>query len=128
MPSNSPEACTTDFTAALIERDMKLALTFLTDDVVFLASNGSAIRGKDAFASWMTAGWNVLEDYSYTTADPVWVARSDAVACVVHAFAWTARVQGETAGGRGRATRVLTGDSSGWRIAHEHVSARDWGP
>ena len=128
MPADSPQACTTDFTAALIRRDMETALTLLTDDVVFFYSNGTAIVGKDAFSSLMTASWKMVEDYAYSTADPMWLAQSDAVASVIYSFAWTGKVSDQAVGGAGRATRVLRKDASGWRIAHEHLSTGDWKP
>jgi ketosteroid isomerase-like protein len=128
MPANSPQACTTDFTAALIGRDMETALTLLTDDVVFFYSNGSAIVGKDAFSSLMTTSWKMVEDYVYSTADPVWIAQSDSAASVVYSFTWTGKVRDQAVGGGGRTTRVLRNDGLGWRIAHEHLSNGDWKP
>ena len=50
MPADSPQACTAQFTAALISRNIDEALALLTDDVVFFYSNGTAIRGKALFA------------------------------------------------------------------------------
>jgi len=55
MTAASPQSCMTDFTAALVGRDIGSALALLTDDVVFFYSNGTTIRGKDAFAAAMTA-------------------------------------------------------------------------
>ena len=126
MPANSPQACTSDFTAALIGQDIQTALTLLTEDVIFFYSNGSAIVGKDAFSLLMTTSWKMVEDYQYATANPVWVAHSDITAAVIYSFAWTGKVKDQTVGGGGRATRVLRNDGSGWRIAHEHLSTGDW--
>jgi len=128
MPASSAQACTADFTAALIGRDMETALNLLTDDVVFFYSNGSTIVGKDAFSSLMKTNWKMVEDYAYSTADPVWIAQSDSVASVFYSFTWTGKVRDQTVGGGGRATRVLRNDGSGWRIAHEHLSNGDWKP
>jgi ketosteroid isomerase-like protein len=124
----SPQACTTDFTAALIARDMETALTLLTDDVVFFYSNGSAIVGKAAFAQLMTSSWKVVEDYVYSSADPLWVVESDTAASVIYSFTWTGKVRDQAIGGAGRATRVLKSDGSGWLITHEHLSTGDWKP
>jgi ketosteroid isomerase-like protein len=107
---------------------MEAALALLTDDVVFFYSNGSAIVGKDAFSSQMMASWKIVEDYSYSHAGQTWVAQSDSVASVIYSFSWTGRAQGQAVGGAGRATRVLRNDGTGWRIAHEHLSAGDWKP
>ena len=128
MPANSPQACTSGFTAALIGRDMETALTLLTDDVIFFYSNGDAIVGKDAFSSLMTTNWKMVQDYVYSAADQVWIAQSDTAASVVYSFTWTGKVRGQTVGGGGRATRVMRNDGSGWRIAHEHLSNGDWKP
>jgi ketosteroid isomerase-like protein len=128
MPAQSPEVCTADFTAALIRRDMASALALLTDDVVFFYSNGTAIVGKEAFASVMTANWTMVTDYEYSTEDVRWIARSDLVASVIYRFTWSGMVRGDKASGGGRATRVLSSDGSGWRIAHEHLSAGTWEP
>ncbi|WP_158808935.1 DUF4440 domain-containing protein [Beijerinckia sp. L45] len=128
MPASSPQACTADFTAALMDRDMKTALTLLTDDVVFFYSNGSALVGKDAFSSLMATNWKMVENYAYFKTNPVWIVRSDFTASVVYSFTWTGKVRGQAVGGGGRATRVLRNDGSGWRIAHEHLSNGDWKP
>ncbi|HZL01345.1 MAG TPA: nuclear transport factor 2 family protein, partial [Caulobacteraceae bacterium] len=127
MQPHSPEACVAAFTDALVRRDMASALALLTDDVVFFYSNGTAILGKDAFASLMKAAWQALQDYRYQTVDPRWVARSPAAASVVYGFEWSGRARGEAVGGRGRGTRVLTNDGSLWRIAHEHLSTGERG-
>ena len=128
MAANSPQACTDGFTAALVRRDMDAALSFLTDDVVFFYSNGSAIVGKEAFASLMTANWGRVSDYDYSSADSIWVARSEAAASVIYSFAWSGVAGGEKVSGSGRGTRVLVNDGAGWRIAHEHLSAGQWKP
>jgi ketosteroid isomerase-like protein len=125
---SASETCAADFTAALIRRDLDAALALLTEDVVFFYSNGTAILGRDAFAALMTASWKLVEDYRYTTLDSNWVVRSDAVASVIYSFEWSGSVRGEKVSGGGRGTRVLTKDSSGWRIAHEHLSAGAWKP
>jgi len=126
MPASSPDACASEFTAALIRRDMDAAMARLTDDVVFFYSNGTSILGKAAFAALMAANWKVVEDYRYATLDSSWIVRSDAVASVIYSFEWSGRVRGETVSGGGRGTRVLTHDGSAWRIAHEHLSVGAW--
>ncbi len=127
MTAPSPQACTAEFTAALVRRDMAAALALLTDDVVFFYSNGSAIVGKDAFAALMVANWKVVSDYEYSTLDSTLIAESDAAACVIYGFAWSGVAGGAKVGGSGRGTRVLSNDGSGWRIAHEHLSAGQYG-
>jgi ketosteroid isomerase-like protein len=128
MPTSSAQACTADFTAALIARDMETALSLLTDDVIFFYSDGSTIVGKDSFSVLMTANWKMVIDYVYSTANPVWVAQTESAATVVYSFTWTGKVGDQAVGGAGRATRVLKNDGSGWCIAHEHLSAGDWKP
>jgi ketosteroid isomerase-like protein len=126
MAPKSAQACTSEFTACLIRRDMDAALALLADDVVFFYSNGSVIVGKQAFAAAMTANWKVVTDYEYSTVDSHWIADSDRVASVIYSFAWSGSARGEKVSGSGRGTRVLSNDGSGWRIAHEHLSAGDW--
>jgi ketosteroid isomerase-like protein len=129
MTADTPQACTTEFTAALIRRDMEGALALLADDVVFFYSNGSALLGKDAFAAFMTASWKVIENYTYQTLDSVWVTKSDAAAAVIYSFDWSGLVRGDEAKGGGRGTRVFRKEpGSGWLIAHEHLSAGQWRP
>ena len=129
MSAESPGACMTDFTAALIRRDIGSALALLTDDVVFFYSNGTAIRGKDAFAATMTASWTVVENYKYSTLDSTWVAQSDAAAAVIYSFAWSGAARGQDVSGGGRGTRVFRKEpGSGWLIAHEHLSTGQWAP
>ena len=105
---------------------MDAALALLADDVVFFYSNGSVIVGKQAFAAAMTANWKVVTDYEYSTADAHWIVDSDRVALVIYSFAWSGSARGEKVSGSGRGTRVLSNDGSGWRIAHEHLSAGAW--
>jgi ketosteroid isomerase-like protein len=126
MPAESPQACTAEFTAALIRRDLASALALLAEEVVFFYSNGAAIRGKDAFAAVMTASWKLVEDYRYETLDQAWIAQSEAAAGVIYSFAWSGVAGGEKVSGGGRGTRVLTRNAGGWLIAHEHLSAGQW--
>jgi ketosteroid isomerase-like protein len=128
MAANSPETCTTDFTAALIRRDINAALSLITDDVVFFYSNGSAILGKQEFSSNMTRGWNIVSDYEYSTIDLIWINRSTAAASVIYNFIWPGMSVGANVSGSGRGTRVLSNDGSGWRIAHGHLSTGQWKP
>ncbi len=101
---------------------MPAALSLLADDVVFFYSNGAELHGKDAFATTMTASWAVVEDYKYSTLEPVWIAQSDAVAAVVYSFAWSGSARGQPVSGAGRGTRVFRNSPAGWLIAHEHLS------
>ena len=129
MPAESPQVCTTDFTAALIRRDISGAVALLTDDVVFFYSNGTAVLGKDAFDAFMTASWKAIENYVYSTLDSTWVAQSDAAAAVIYSFAWSGTVRGGNVNGGGRGTRVFCrSPGSGWLIAHEHLSVGQWKP
>lgn len=128
MAANSPEACVADFIDAMVRRDMDAALALLSEDVVFFYSNGSVIVGKDAFKAVMSANWSVVSNYEYSTLDQVWIAQSDQVASVVYSFAWSGVANGAEVSGGGRGTRVLSNDGSGWRIAHEHLSAGQWKP
>jgi len=127
MSADSPQACTADFTAALIDRDIDAALALLSDDVVFFYSNGTAIRGKNDFASLMTSSWKITENYKYATLESTWVAQSEGAAAVIYQFAWSGRARGQVVSGSGRATRVFCQrPGSGWLIAHEHLSTGDW--
>ncbi len=124
MPADSPQACTADFTAALIRRDIDGALALLADDVVFFYSNGTAVVGKDAFASLMTSSWKVVENYRYSTLESTWVSLSDAAAAVIYSFSWSGIVRDAEVGGGGRGTRVFSREpGAGWLIVHEHLSA-----
>ena len=122
----TPQACLDEFVAAMLRRDMPGALALLTDDVVLFYSNGTAIWGKEAFASNMTAAWRMITDYTYKTAEAAWVVESDTVAAVIYTLTWTGKVNGNAVGGEGRGTRVLQRDGMGWRIAHEHLSGGAW--
>lgn len=129
MSADSPQACTADFTAALIRRDIDHAIALLADDVVFFYSNGTAVVGKQAFAELMTSSWKLIEDYNYSTLDSAWVAQSDAAAAVIYHFAWSGRVRDSEVTGSGRGTRVFRRESgSGWLITHEHLSTGHWRP
>lgn len=117
------------FVAAMIARDMPAALALLTDDVVFFYSNGTTLRGKDAFATTMTANWKLVGDYKYTTEAANWLAQSDTGAAVIYGFSWSGIAGGNAVSGSGRGTRIFRREparwlrrSLGWRIAHEHLS------
>jgi ketosteroid isomerase-like protein len=127
LSADSPQACTADFTASLIRRDINGALSLLTDDVVFFYSNGTAVRGKDAFAGLMTSSWKLIEDYTYSTLNSIWLTQGDAAAAVIYSFAWSGMVRDAEVSGSGRGTRVFRKEpASGWLIAHEHLSAGLW--
>jgi ketosteroid isomerase-like protein len=128
MAAQSAQTCTWEFTAFLLRKDMDAALTLLTDDVVFFYSNGSVIVGKDAFAAAMTANWNMVSDYKYSTLESKWIAQSETAASVIYSFAWSGIAQGKEVSGSGRGTRVFSNDGTGWRIAHEHLSTGQWKP
>ena len=129
MSADSPQACATDFTAALIRRDISSAVDLLTDEIVFFYRNGTVIRGKEAFASTMTSSWRLIEDYRYSTLDSIWVTQSDAAAAVIYSFAWSGRVRDQDVSGSGRGTRVFCkAPDAGWLIAHEHLSTGRWKP
>jgi ketosteroid isomerase-like protein len=127
MSDASPQACMMAFTDALIRRDIDAALDLLTDDVAFFYSNGTALWGKDAFANVMTANWKIVGEYKYTTVDSLWLAETGAAAAVIYRFSWSGVAGGNGVGGAGRGTRVFRKEPAGWRIAHEHLSAGDWG-
>ncbi|HWE99548.1 MAG TPA: nuclear transport factor 2 family protein [Caulobacteraceae bacterium] len=126
MSDTSPQACVAAFADALIRRDMPAALGWLSDDVVFLYSNGASLVGKAAFEAWMTASWGQVSDYSYASHNPRWIVQSDAFAAVIYGFSWSGVVGGQRVGGSGRGTRVLRHEAAGWRIVHEHLGAGDW--
>jgi ketosteroid isomerase-like protein len=105
---------------------MDAALALLTDDVALFYSNGTALWGKDAFASTMTASWKLVRDYKYSTVESVWVAQSDTMAAVIYTFAWSGVAGGNDVKGGGRGTRVLRREPMGWCIAHEHLSSGVW--
>jgi hypothetical protein len=99
MIGDTPQACTAEFTAALLRRDIGAALALLSDDVAFFYSNGSAIVGKDAFAALMTASWSTVENYKYESPESTWVTQTDAAAAVIYRFAWSGPARGNEVSG-----------------------------
>jgi ketosteroid isomerase-like protein len=129
LSAETPQACITGFTAALIGRDIDDALAHLTEDVVFFYSNGSVIRGKDAFAALMTASWKIVENYKYATLDSAWISETDSAAAIIYSFEWSGTAGGNAVSGAGRGTRVLSRTpGAGWLISHEHLSTGQWKP
>jgi ketosteroid isomerase-like protein len=129
MTADTPQACAANFTAALIGRDMDAALTLLTDEVVFFYSNGTAILGKDAFATLMTTSWKMIENYKYQSGESNWIAQSADAATLIYSFSWTGEVRGSEVSGGGRGTRVFVKQAQGgWLLAHEHLSNGQWKP
>ena len=117
-----------EFVAAMIRMDMDSALALLTDDVVFFYSNGSALWGKDAFRSTMSANWKLIDSYHYRTLESVWMAQSADTAALTYTFSWSGVAGSKDVNGGGRGTRVFRRDTMGWRIAHEHLSNGQWKP
>jgi ketosteroid isomerase-like protein len=117
-----------EFVAAMIRKDMDSALALLTDDVVFFYSNGSALWGKDAFRSTMSANWKLIDSYHYRTLESVWMAQSADAAALTYTFSWSGVAGSKDVNGGGRGTRVFRRDTMGWRIAHEHLSNGQWKP
>lgn len=133
MANDTPQACMTSFIEAMIRRNMPAALDLLTDDVALFYSNGSAVWGKRQFEAVMAANWKLVDDYSYKTVDSIWIAQSETVAVAIYTFAWSGVAGGNPVQGEGRGTRVFRkvqseSRSSGWLIAHEHLSSGQWGP
>ncbi|MDP3494611.1 MAG: DUF4440 domain-containing protein [Hyphomonadaceae bacterium] len=127
MTAESPQACATGFTAALIRRDIDSALAFLTDEVVFFYSNGTVISGKDAFAALMTSSWKLIENYQYLSGESNWITQSADAAAVIYSFAWSGVARGAEVSASGRGTRVFSRHpSGGWLITHEHLSNGQW--
>ena len=97
------------FVAAMIRRDMDAALALLTDDVVFFYSNGTALWGKEQFAAAMTANWQLVQDYRYTTVDLAWLAQSASAAAVIYTFSWSGNASGKPVSGGGGARKSFAG-------------------
>ena len=123
MTADSPQACATQFTDALVRRDIKAALARLTDEVVFFYSNGATIVGKDAFSALMTTSWKVVENDEYQSAESTWVAQTDDAAAVVYSFAWSGTARGTEIGANGRVAQAFSRQPDGsCRVTHEHLS------
>ena len=77
----------------------------------------------------MTSSWKRVENYEYATLETTWVSQADATAAVIYSFAWSGVAGHQAVSGAGRGTRVFSRTpEAGWRIAHEHLSAGQWGP
>ena len=128
MSANSPQECMTEFAAALIRRDLDAALALLTNDVVLFYSNGTVLRGKEAFAANMTAAWAVIENYKYSTLESSWLTQPNGdTAAVIYSLAWSGTARGQEVGGGGRGTRVFCkAADGGWLLSHEHLSNGAW--
>jgi ketosteroid isomerase-like protein len=110
-----------DFTAALLRRDIDAALRLLSDDALLFYSNGTVLR-KDDFASVITAAWAAVEDYRYSTTHLRWIVETDTAAVAVYGFEWSGVARGQQVSGSGRATRAFENSDAGWQLTHEHLS------
>jgi len=124
--SATPLSCLEVFENALSRRDLERAIAVLSDDAVFLYSNGSAHFGKDAIRAAIKTNFDTIKDDTYATHDKVWLSQDVDFAACVFGFAWEGIVDGKKVGGRGRGTTVLRRDPGGWRIVHEHLSPGRW--
>ena len=124
--ASSPKACMAAFIDALLRREIDAALALLTEDVTFFYSNGTALWGKEEFARTMTANWQLISDYKYSTLDSIWLQEANTVAVVIYNFSWSGVAGGNNVGASGRGTRVFRKERGGWRLAHEHLTTGDW--
>lgn len=122
MAAPSAKVCMSDFTAALLRRDIDAALGLLSDDAMLFFGNGSVLRKPD-FAAVMLAAWKAVQDYRYSTSHLSWTLETDTAAVAVYAFEWSGIARGQQVGSSGRATRVFENGEAGWRLNHEHLSA-----
>ena len=121
MTAPSAQACISAFAAALISRDIDVALSLLADDAVLFYSNGTVLQKAD-FASVMVAAWKVVENYRYATTNVTWLVDTNATAVVVYGFEWSGVARDQQISGSGRATRVFQKSGPGWLLTHEHLS------
>lgn len=121
MTAPSAQACMSAFAAALVSRDIDVALSLLADDAVLFYSNGTVLQKAD-FASVMPAAWKVVENYRYATTNVTWLVDTDTTAVVIYGFQWSGVARDQQVSGSGRATRVFHNRGSGWLLAHEHLS------
>lgn len=127
MTANTPQECASQFTAALLRRDIDAALALLADEVVLFFSNETTIVGKANFAAMMQAGWSVIENYAYESTASDWITHTDTAAALIYRMAWSGVVRGANVGGTGRGTRVFARQPAGhWLMTHEHISNGQW--
>ncbi len=124
----SAKECLAAFEAALGKRDLDVAMTLLSDDVVFFYSNGTAHFGRDAIRVAIQANFASIKDDNYRTHDHIWLAQSDTAAACVYSFSWMGTMDGKPVSGRGRGTSILRCEADGWRIVNEHFNQGRWKP
>ncbi len=84
MTAHTPQECASQFTAALLRRDIDAALALLAEEVVLFFSNETTIVGKASFATMMQAGWAVIENYKYKSAASDWITQTEASAALIY--------------------------------------------
>ncbi len=127
ITAHTPQECASQFTAALLRRDIDAALALLAEEVVLFFSNETTIVGKANFATMMQAGWAVIENYKYESAASDWITQTDATAALIYKMTWSGVVRGTDVGGTGRGTRVFAKQADGrWLMTHEHISNGAW--
>ena len=112
-----------DTLAAYAERinrhDFGVLLDLIAPDAVFWFSDGSHV-GIEAIRAAFERTWAALPDEHYWLTEMQWIGEGDAAASCVYQFNW----RSGSSGGSGRGTTVLALTDAGWRIVHEHLSAR----
>jgi ketosteroid isomerase-like protein len=120
--SQRPDDFISLYERALATQDWAVVDPLIHDDACVTFSTGIVHIGKPAIQIAFERNFSEIEDEEYRISNVHWVQRGEDIAVYLFDFNWTGRVNGQTAGGSGRGTCVLSReDGSGWRLLVEHL-------
>ncbi len=111
------------YEAATAAQDLEGTLSLITDDAIYLFSNGTSHVGKPAIRQALASNFASIKDETYRLDNVHWVAASDSVAVCVYEFNWSGVIDGRPASGHGRGTSAIRKVDGDWFVSHEHLSS-----
>jgi ketosteroid isomerase-like protein len=113
-----------EFERASAAKDWHAVAALLAPDAVFFFNDGT-FRGLEQIRRAFESTWAYdPEEEAYVLEDIEWLAQGESSAACVYGFRWEGVLKGRPFKVLGRGTAVMRRDADGWRIVHEHLSAK----
>jgi len=123
FPASTPEHALVGYEAALATGSVERIEQFIDVDACFLFSDGSYF-GRQAIRDAIAHTFATIKDETYRISNVQWIYQSSEAALCTYLFNWSGTIDGQLCAGEGRGTSLLTRNSSGWRIKHEHLGPK----
>ncbi|MCB9468261.1 MAG: nuclear transport factor 2 family protein [Candidatus Obscuribacterales bacterium] len=110
------------YEAGLNQHRFEAVESLISDRAVFWFTDG-VFSGKAAIRAAFESTWQSLNNDTYWLTDLEWLVSGETVAVCLYNFHWKTEIDGKTRQGEGKGTTVLSLESTGWKVLHEHLSA-----